>query len=222
MTQNKIKSIAALLVILGAFAWLYLYFNPLTPGIDRQPFEGMGEVLAQETIKLLGAGGKVTIIDRDTQTFPNPASDAQLKRFDQTLKKGGVKTTTRHLLKMNPIGLTKVPSGDFFEIIKKCGEADVIVSFLGPPILSDEQMAKLGSKRPKIVAVCSGEMPARLNLKQMFDDKLLQAAVLSRNNPPARAAGNSLREHFEQWFKLVTPANAAEIPMPTVPGTSKN
>ena len=222
MTQNKIKALLAMVFMVGAFVWLYLFFNPLTPGIDHQPHEALGEVLAQETIKFLGAGGKVIIIDRDTLTFPNPASDTQLKRFEQVLKKGGVKTPTLHLLKMNPIGLMMVPPGDFFEIIKKAGEADVIVSFLGPPMLSDEQIAKLGNKRPKIVAVCSGEMPARINLKQMFDEKLLRAAVLTRKNPPARSAGSGPRDHFEQWFWLATPANVAELPMPTVSGTRKN
>lgn len=222
MTQNKIKAVLAMLAIGGAFAWLYLFYNPLTPGIDHQPHEALGEVLAQETIKLLGTGGKVIIISRDTHTFPNPASDTQLKRFEQVLKKGGVKAGTLHLLKMNPIGLMMVPPGDFLEIIKKGSDADVIVSFLGPPVLSDEQIAKLGNKRPKIIAVCSGEMPARINLKQMFDEKLLRAAVLSRKNPPARSAGSSSRDHFEQWFWLATPANVAELPMPTVSGARKN
>lgn len=222
MTPNKIKAAVAMLVMLGASAWLYFFFNPLAPGIDHQPHEALGEVLAQETIKLLGTGGKVIILGRNTVTFPNPASDTQLKRFEQTLKKGGVKVTTLHLLKMNPISLMMVPSGDYLEIVKKCSEADVIVSFLGPPALSDEQLGKVGSKRPKVVAVCSGEMPARVNLKQMFDEKLLHAAVLSRKNPPARAAGSSPRDHFEQWFWLATPANVAELPLPAVSATKKN
>lgn len=68
-------------------------------------------MLAQETIKLLGPGGKAILLGRDTVTFPNPASDTQLKQFEKSLKQRGVKVTTLHLLKMNPISLMMVPSG---------------------------------------------------------------------------------------------------------------
>lgn len=222
MTQSKIKSVVAMLVILGAVAFLYISQHPFVPGIDRAPHQALGEVLAQETIKLLGTGGHVIVLARDTATFPNPASDAQLERFQQTLKKAGVKITTTHLLKMNPIGLMMVPPGDFLEIIKKNTEADVIVSFLGPPALTDEQFAKLGDKHPKIVAVCSGEMPARLNLKPMFDEKMLQAAILSRKNPSPRSTSGGPRDQFDQWFWLATPANLADLPLPTVRNPRKN
>ena len=88
--------------------------------------------------------------------------------------------------------------------------------------LTDEQFTKLGEKHPKIVAVCSGEMPARLNLKQMFDEKLLQAAVLSRKNPTPRSDAGGPRDLFDQWFWLATPANLADLPLPAARNPKKN
>ena len=224
MSQNNVKSVISTLTILGAIGVIYISQHPFVPGINRAPHEALGQIVAEEAGKLLGSGGHLTLFVRDTDTFPNPASDAQLKAFQQSLKKAGHKVTTTHVLKMNPIGLMTVPPGDFFETIKKNTEADVIVSFLGPPALTDEQFAKLGQSRPKIVAVCSGELPARINLKQIFDEKLLHAAVLSRKIPPTAStpAAASPRELFEQWYWLATPANLADLPLPAGRSARKN
>ena len=224
MSHSKVKTIAATLTILGASVIIYLSRNPFAPGIESAPHEALGQVVAEEAVKLLGSGGRITLFVRDTATFPNPASDAQLKAFQQTLKKSGQKVTATQVFKINPIGLMTVPPGDFLEVIKKNNPADVIVSFLGPPALTDEQFAKLGEKRPKIVAVCSGEMPRRINLKQVFEEKLLHVAILNQKIPPSASTppATTPRGVFEQWYWLATPANLADLPLPAGQSARKN
>ena len=99
----------------------------------------------------------------------------------------------------------------FLQIIRKHSEGDVIVSLLGPPILNDEQRGKLGENRPRIVAVCAGALPEQVNLRQLFDQHLLHAAVISRSEVGPAAAG-SPREAFNQFYQLITPANLSELP----------
>ena len=105
-----------------------------------------------------------------------------------------------------------MPPGDFYELLRRGRDNDVIVSFLGPPVLTDEQVAKLGEKRPRILAVCSGAMPAQVDLRRIFDQKLLLAAVLSLPNPRLQAAADSRRNAFDEMFKLITLANLSELP----------
>ena len=78
--------------------------------------------------------------------------------------------------------------------------------------LSDEQVGKLGAKRPRILALCAGAMPVQVDLRRIFERQLLVAAVISRTNAPAQATAGSAQEAFDQMFKVITPPNVSELP----------
>jgi hypothetical protein len=199
-------------VILAALAWLYSLFNPRPPAIDRRLHKKVGEVLAAEAIKVLDPGARLIVIARAKEPFQVPAAAAQLDAFMSTVEKSGKKVSATRLSKVNPLRVVSVPSGDFFDLIRQAKTNDVIVSFLGPPLLSDEQVGKLGAKRPHILALCSGAMPVQVDLKKIFERQLLVAAVISRTNAPAQANAGSAQEAFDQMFKLITPPNVSELP----------
>ncbi|MEY2411008.1 MAG: hypothetical protein QOF48_3678 [Verrucomicrobiota bacterium] len=192
-------------VILAACAIIYFSLCPLPPRFDRAPHRGLGEVLGAEALKLRDASSRFIVIIRDTESFKAPAATAELEGFRQALKKGGAKISSTHILKLDPLRVVGVPPGDFFELLRKSSESDVIVSFQGPPALSPEQLAKLGSKRPHVLAVCSGSLPRQIDLQKIFAQKLLHAAVISRPDA-ASPAGTSrgARAAFDRMFKLVT------------------
>jgi ABC-type sugar transport system substrate-binding protein len=215
MKNDKTKNVVAALIIVVAWASLAVPLVAFPPGINRKPHRALGQVLAEEAVKLLGNGGKVTVITRDTVTYKNPAIDAQNSGFNETLKKARVPVAARTALRLNPISLVSAPPGDFFNAMKKQTDADVIVSFMGPAVLDESQIARLGEKRPKVIALCSGTMPQRVNLKRLFDQKLLHAAVLSRERPlPGSPLSDSPRDWFDRLYHLSTPANLAEAPLP--------
>jgi hypothetical protein len=159
--------------------------------------------------------GRVIVIARGTAFFKNPAADVQLQSFYGAMQKAKLKIAATNIIKINPIMLVRVPPGDYVEILRRASESDVVVSFLGPPVLNPEQLARLGDPRPKVLALCAGSMPSQINLKQLFQMKLLHAAIISRKNaalsspPPANPAG-----WFDQLFLVVTPANLADLPPP--------
>jgi hypothetical protein len=105
-----------------------------------------------------------------------------------------------------------VPPGEFFDLLRQGRDNDVIVSFLGPPTLDADQLARLGPKRPRILAVCSGAMPVQVDLRGIFEQKLLALAVVSRPEAPAKAAANGTQSAFEQLFRVITPSNLSELP----------
>ena len=143
--KNAIR-ILAFTAATAALLWLYLALAGWPLRIDTRPHEALGEVLAQEALKLLG-GGRVILVARDTQAFPNPSVEAQQRRFLQVLAKAGAKVSATNTIKLDPLRPVGVPPGDFFLIIKKAAEADVVVSFVGPPALNPDQLSKLGDKR---------------------------------------------------------------------------
>src|SRR5258708_2134762 len=136
MSKKKIVGMAAVLVTLAALGSLYLSVVGLAPRVDVRPHEALGEAVARETRKQLGAGGHIHLIRRDTTVYPNPAADAQIRAFHRDLRKAGASVAATTVIKTDPLRLLSVPSGDFYKLLEKSSEADVIASFMGPPVLT--------------------------------------------------------------------------------------
>jgi hypothetical protein len=218
MGNKKIVSTAAVVVILAALGSLYFTLIGLPPHVDVRPHEALGEVMARETHKLVGSGGRILLIRRDTTVYPNPAADTQIRAFDRELRKAGASVAVTTVIKTDPLRLLSVPSGDFYKILEKASDSDVIASFMGPPVLTDDQVAKLAGKRPKIVAVCSGDIPRQVDLKRRFEQKLVDTAILSRRDvPSALPTSDSLQAWFDHFFVVASQANLAELLPPSRP-----
>jgi hypothetical protein len=215
MANRKAIGVVAGVTTVAAWLWLFLFFNPRAPGIDRRPHEALGEVLAAEALKRLEPGARLVVIGRDPTVFPVRASSAQLECFTRAIEKARRSITSLHTFKMDPRRQVGVPPVDFFDLLRQAKENDVIVSFLGPPVLGDAQLVKIGAKRPAVLAVCSGAMPSQMDLKRLFDQKLLTAAVISREDAPAHLHPGSKQNAFEQMFIVITAANLAELPPPS-------
>jgi hypothetical protein len=212
MVNKKLINPLAGAVIVAALVWLYLFFNPRPPAIDRPLHKRVGEVLAAEAIKLLEPGARIIVIARAKEPFQVPAAAAQLDAFLRAIKTSGKNISTTRLLKVDPLRITSVPPGDFFDLMRQAGNNDVIVSFLGPPVLNDEQLSRLAGKRPRILALCSGAMPLQVDLRKMFERQLLLTAVISRTNAPAQSTASSAQTAFDEMFQVITPANVSELP----------
>ena len=103
--------------------------------------------------------------------------------------------------------------------VSEVDQADVIVSLLGPPVLTPAQLGKLGEKRPKVIAICSGSMPRRVDLRRLFDEKLLQVAIVSREaaTPAPAPPTDQPQAWFDHLYAVVTPANLAILPVSATP-----
>jgi hypothetical protein len=215
MRKEKVKTIAATLTSLGALLFLYVAVYGTAPKVDPRPHLALGQALAEEAGKLLGNGGRITVIARSTDVFQNPAADIQMKGFYRSIKKAKLPLAATNVVSLNPITLVRVPPGNAYEVLRKQSEGDVVVSFLGPPVVSREQWPKLAKAQPRIVAVCSGAMPWQMNLKELFDQNLLHVAVISRPSPAARAPKSGvLRIWFDHFYQVITPANLSDLPLP--------
>jgi hypothetical protein len=212
MGNKKVVGAAAVVAILAALGSLYLSFIGLPPRVDARPHEALGEVMARETLRQLGSGGRILLIRRDTSLYPNPAADAQIRAFHRAVRKAAASVAATTIIKKDPLSLLSVPPGDFYKILEKTSESDVIASFMGPPMLTADQLAKLGDRRPKIVAVCSGDMPRQADLKRRFEQKLVETAILSRLDVPSGLpASDTPQAWFDHFFVVANQANLAEL-----------
>jgi len=209
---GKVRGIVAGVVTLAAGGVIYFTLVPMPPKFDRAPHTALGQVLAREALKLQQPGGRIIFITRDTTMFKTPAFEAQSEGFEKELRKAGAKIAVKRVLKVDPLRVVAVPPGDFFELLRKANEKDVIVSLLGPPVLDAAQIGKLTENRPHVIAVCSGAMPQQVDLKRLFDQRLIEAVVISRNEPASAGGAN---DGFDRHFKLITTANLSDLlPLP--------
>jgi len=214
MRDSKVIQGIAGLVTLGAAAFVCLALpGGCAPRLDSRPHEAAGWFLAQQALRHVQPGGQVVLITRDTTTFKNPATEVLLAGFLKTLRQARVTVDSIRSLQVDPLRPVEVPPGDFQELIRKAPKGSVIVSLMGPPpLLSSVQRQHLEETKPAIVAFCPGSLPERANLPALFEQGLLQTAVISRHDPPSSSAGaKSLQGWFDQAFVGITSADAASL-----------
>lgn len=210
MRNHKAVGVAAVLTTVGALAVLYLSSHELPPDFDSRPHEAAGWGLAQQALRLVQPGGQITLITRDTADFRQPAVEVQLRSFTAALRQAHVKIAETRAIEVDPLRLVEVPSGDFLELIRKTPAGSVIVSLMGPPLLNDQEREQLGQVKPRIVAFCPGSLPAQIDLRTLFNQRLLDVAVVSRRDPaPSKPSGR--QEWFAARFLTVTVTNVAHL-----------
>ena len=207
-SSKKAVGITATFLVVAAIGSLVLTTIPWLPRLDRKPFLELGPRLGQEALQLQQPNSRIVVIRRETSQFRTPAYEAMMEGFNEVLRKAGVKIAADRVLKVDPLRVVAVSGGEYVELFRKLDDRDIIVSLMGPPLLDPGQRAAIGEKRPRVLALCSGGLPQQVNLKPLFDDKLLHAAVINR--PDEGAAAQS----FEQRFRIITAASLGDLPTP--------
>jgi hypothetical protein len=213
MRNRKSIDITAILSATAAVAAIVISSCETGPRVDRKLHAVIGRTLAKEASSLLGQGGQITIITRDTEAFRQPAMDILLSSFRREVARVKSPVIMTHSLQVDPLRPVDVPPGDFFELIQRCRAEDVIVSFLGPPVLTEEQSMKLKFTRPKVVAFCPGNLSSQIDLRQVHEAGLLHVALVCRRQPflpQGRSRGNSAA--FDQLYTIVKADGFAELP----------
>ncbi|MGD0651234.1 MAG: hypothetical protein ABSA97_08865 [Verrucomicrobiia bacterium] len=199
--------------IVGGAIWLFVYLR----GVNRPstasvaPFAALGEVTAQETAKLLDNKGRIVVVTRDTGQYPAPELEEQLKAFQQTVKQHPDLTLAATEKVQLDTDITDAGlSPDFYlNLLQKYPDAAAIVSFVGPPALSPQQIRTLPQKIPKFIAVSLATVP----LKRLFRSDLIHVAIVNRTKPAQQSGKKpaSAREQFDQYFQVVTAENADSL-----------
>ena len=212
MRNSRVANLIAGLTFCAAGLTLYLATHSLPPPLERRPHEAAGATMAAEALSLLKPGGQIMVITRDTTSFSHPETDLQLRSFTKAITAAHVAIAATQTLQVDPLRPIEVPAGDFFEWIRKTPAGSVIVSFMGPPLLTEAQIAQLGDIKPKIVAFCPGVLPQQIDLRRLFESKLLHSAVISRLERPKLATKpKDAQGWFDSCFRIVNAANVGSL-----------
>src|SRR5205814_2903596 len=128
------------------------------PTINLRPSNAVGEVLAGEVVRLLGATGKVVLIGRSASRDSGDASNEQITSLQAALKsRVAASIIATEWLPRAPIGtmdLGGIAPGQFMELMDKNKDASAFVVFAGLPPFSQELAAKLAARSLNVLALC--------------------------------------------------------------------
>src|SRR6267142_219195 len=172
--KNAFLATGSILVIIASSLWIYYHeFKAAKHSVALH--ERVGQVLAEQTVNLIGKKGRIVIISIDSKEWPELKT--QIDAFRKTLKKLGDYEVRDYQLDTKDQPKYGVGSGlsgrRYVRTVKKSEKADIFVSFIGAPKLSKEEMAEL-AKQPRFIA----ESRSGDNLPSLFENKLIDVAVV--------------------------------------------
>lgn len=210
-TKQWLIAIAAILVTAACAFWIYRT-EFAAPKFNLILHQAVGRVMAEETSLLLGDHGSIVIIAMEFEKVPEMR--IQIEEFKNTLERASrIKVRQTYMLeteKQPKYGLGSGLSGRrYVRIVNKNASASAIVSFVGAPSLTDEEIGQL-TARPKLIA----EARSAAKLKPLFEKQVLHTAIVGRFEFPGPVQGkpHTHREWFDQRFQVVTAANTNSLP----------
>jgi hypothetical protein len=202
-------------LIIASCVWIY-FTQVRVEKYDVALHKRVGEVLAEQAAGVVGKKGRIVFIDISSKEWPELKT--QIESFKNALKKLGDFELREIVLdtKDQPkYGVGTGMSGRrYVRTVKKNEKADVFVSFVGAPKLTDDELEEL-AKKPKLVA----EARSPDNLPKLFEQNLLNAAVVSRFQFPAPGPvkAKTPDEIFNKRYQIVT----ASAPSPAIAPASE-
>jgi len=214
MAKRTKEILVASLALGAAAASIYYSFSGRSPKIDLDSYSVLGAVTADETAKLLGNKGQVLVIVRDTGADKNPSVEAELKAFQQTLKKQKGLGVVTEKIQVTPMLMMStgggVPPDQLFKMLETHANVGALVLFFGFPQLSDPELEALKKTGVKTVVVSS----LRPGYPRLLERQAIHLAIVPR--PDAQLPGSqkpqSVRERFDQEYIILTPTTASRSP----------
>jgi len=172
--------------------------------IDLSRYAALGEVMAGKTADLCGGNGSIVLVvsesDNGKPTAYGQTIDAFRKALVDTVHIAAIESVKIPAASMP--GVEPFPAGQFADLLQKYSTANYLVSFVGVPFLTADQIAQLPSPRPQVVVVVVHNAPD----KAMFTGKVVcLAAVPKVVSDDATAGAHSSQELFGAQYDLVTP-----------------
>lgn len=204
----------ACLAIGAAAVALYFASGERSQKISLDIYEVLGAVTAEETAKLLGDKGQVLVMARDTGEARFQSVEAELKAFQQTLKKRPGMSVVVERFQIPPMQMMatggSVPTEQFFRALQMHANLGAVVLFSAFPPLADPELETLKKTGVKVVVVSS----FRPNYEQLLARQALHLAIVPRPEPPPADAppARTVRERFDQENLILTSGNAVRSP----------
>ena len=179
-----------------------------------EPSQALGEVLAQEAVRLAGANRSITLITHDNSWGPPSTAEQALRAG---LKK---QNATLDLVQAVPLGNPMLSgevglkAADFFEAMEKSAKAGAVISLVGAPMLKDGDAARLTSPHPPVLVVATASLGDKMGvhtdpvqLASLLEAKVIQLAIIDGVDPMAQPTTkpDQHRALFAQHYRILRP-----------------
>jgi hypothetical protein len=208
--NGKLIAGGAVLAIIASAVWL-CYFQSGASFQNVALHQAVGEVMAEETARVLGHGRKIIVVTVDNRTAPELKQ--QIAAFQKRLKVGGG-IVLEETVVLDPGDNPKYRPGAglsgkrLLKIARKHAGIDGIVSFVGAPVLTDQELEQMKTS-PKLIA----ETHSPEKLIPLLDKHILLSAIVPRFEFPAPGPRkpHTHREWFDHYFEIVSPEKVALV-----------
>jgi hypothetical protein len=181
-----------------------------------QPSESLAPILAEETVRAAGANHKVALISPDAKWGPTSTVE---QTFKSALKKQGftiIDAKSASLGDPMRSGEVGLKGSDFLDVLEKFPEAGAIVSFAGPPLLTQQDLPKASNPHPPVLVVATamlGTTPGvpgdRNQFPRLLDSKAVQLIIIdgADQTPSTSTRRDPTHDLFAQNFRILRPLN---------------
>ena len=212
--QRKLVITATLLVTLLSLISVSRSICGGRPKRDYGPSKLVGQVIAEETCKLLGDRGDVVVLAGDAG-----AQRAQLSALRKVLKgKPAIHILAIRELKSEEIGLAavrgQIPWRLFRQALEQNPTSKALISLLGPPEMTPEAYEEISRRSIRLVVFA----PMGIGIKDLLADDVVQVAVVPRMGATAPmpniaapampvASSSPERARFDAQYLVLTPSS---------------
>jgi hypothetical protein len=176
------------------------------------PSQALTSVLAEEAARVAGSKKQVALITHDASWGPPSTAEEDLKR---ALKKQGLTVVTAKAANLgNPMlsGTIGLKAADFFEALEKSAGSGAVISLVGAPLLTPDDMKRPIPDHPPVLVVATAMLGDKMGVRgeplalaRLLDSHLIQMAIIDGADPTANAVGkpNPTRELFAQNYQIL-------------------
>lgn len=202
--QAKLIGAGAIVAILASAVWIY-FSEFRSPEVNVSLHQAVGQVMAEETSRLVGHVGKIVVVTMEPRNAPELR--IQIAAFEKHLKLLG-SITVQETIVLDPGDNPKFRPGSglstkrFLKIARKHQGVDAIVSFVGSPQVEEADLSQLKTP-PRFIA----ETHSPEKSMTLLDKKVLLAAIVPRFEFPAPGPRKpeTSRQWFDRYFQVVSP-----------------
>ena len=211
----KPKALILTLVLVSVALAVFVFRRQSSgPAMNLRPSVAVGEVLAEETSRLLGGKGNIVVIGRASAKEGQSAGNEQITSLGAALRRrASPKIAATEWLPQPPrlsMNTSDLTAEQLVALLEKHPEANAFVVFAGLPPLSPPLAEKLTARSLKLLAVCG----YGATLRRWLAAHVLAAAVVPRFGelPAGTPAPKTVKDWFSQEFELLTPESLAQLP----------
>jgi hypothetical protein len=209
MIKKTITVFLALLAIAGSA--FFLLHKPTSPAerLASDASTALGQRAGEEVAKLLGNKGRIALLGLETADGQAPTYVTLVDVFTKTLKAHHIEVATTIIA---PGGLSRLMLGvgasgqEYRQLLNQTADVNAIVSFVGPPALSTEELRRLQANRPPLVIVDMFGVVKGPALPAMVEAKAVALAIIARSAAEVARQQPPSPNLFDLYYRILRPA----------------